>query len=191
MGFSIPRLIRIIGEGNRRISKAIRFPENFEQTFLRNASMSNSMNVNGSVTPVAFNFTATRPVLITRFVGIILDNGIQPELFGGLPALTNGVAVGAYNDNNTLQLNLFEGNVKANWEFALLSTQSTELRMGAGAQDLFKFGFNLGDNDIALFLPTNWQLRMTINDDLTGLTQFKASILAYTLRSIDDLDNFL
>lgn len=169
-------------QGMARIARVIRRPsEIISRPFLNGANL--DMNVNGSITPVDFKYTALEPTLITKLQGVIVDGGISPELFGGIPELTTGITIHAHNADGSQMADL-SGFIKANWQFSLFSAINTEITQGVGNQDLLEFGIDLAASGTTLLLETGQYLDVNINDDLTGLTQMRVSVLGYTLKSL-------
>jgi hypothetical protein len=173
--------LELMIEAQRKLSLATRLPNNIVFGALTNGG-SPAMNVNGSVTPVQFRYTATEPIVITRITGIMMDAAIAPELFGGLPELTNGMEVHFHDDKDNIILDpTFGQPIKANWQFSLFSVTAPQITAGAAVEDLFEFGVVFGQQKMGVLFPTGYYIDFTIQDDLTGLTKFQATVAGYKL----------
>jgi hypothetical protein len=140
--------------------------------FLRNGG-SEEMNVNGSVTPAAFEFSATgKTHLITHLVVHIQDGGITPTEFAGLgSALSNGLLISVYDTDGTTELlDITDGHpITDNGEFAHLQSEAPVITVpAAGDDDLHA----VIDFEGGLLLDPGQSVRVTVRDDLTAVTEF-------------------
>jgi hypothetical protein len=138
---------------------------------LRNSG-SNLMNVNGSVTPVIFDYVATQEDhLVTLSLAFESTGAIQLNNFGGLAALINGV--------------LFESNIGG------VAREIATLRNNGGLSNFFGdshqisqySGAGLGGarflltgifkTEQPLKLNPGDSIRATVRDDLSGITYFR------------------
>jgi hypothetical protein len=142
------------------------------------ASFNRNLNVNGSVTPQIYNIqvgsNATQSIDITRImISMITATAVDLLKFGDLAKLTRGCVlrrVDGYNNN------IF--NVKSNGEIANLCFDYTpyeSINPSAG-QDGAKFRYTFAGQDkhgVAVRLAPGDELQLIIQDDLTGLTEFR------------------
>lgn len=152
-------------------------PGKYFNTFLTNGG-SPYLNVDGSSTPV--NFNAAPPSgkrwYVTTISISIEDAAIQFNKFGGITALTNGVDF-KVKEGGASELTL--GNFKRNGDVYVFATN---VRLESAASDILVIHSNIWDN-----AGTTWKLdnslseyiRLTVNDDLTGLTQFVVLVRGY------------
>lgn len=147
-------------------------------------------NVNGSVTPVVFrlNSPAAGPAYhVERLIIHIGDSAMNTGAYGAVPALTNGVLVKVHNAAGTAILDLFANDAAktlTDWTHVADGAVSV-LDQGTGdeffsATILFREMFGQ-----PLLLLAGESLRITVRDDLTGLTHhhFVASGRTDQLRS--------
>jgi hypothetical protein len=140
------------------------------------------MNVNGSVTSQIF---AVSPPAGTSWhvygMDLAISDGtaMDDATFGGIPALTRGLV---FRHKDGTYKNFF--NVKSNGEFNL---RATELNYSAKAP-AGSFGMNVelafpDHNGCAILLDgdTGDEMQMIIQDDLTGLTSFRATVSGHVV----------
>lgn len=139
---------------------------------------SSDMAVDGSSTPVEFKIApgAGEEFFLDHIGLIIRDNGnLNPDNFGALTALTNGVLV-EFKIDGTDQT-VFT--IKENWEVALhFSTGGNMVGESNGFlndKNIFAGNIALTAKDITLNGDDNDELKVTIQDNLTGLTFFQMS----------------
>jgi hypothetical protein len=141
-----------------------------------------NMNVDGSVTPQIFSLKAgvNFPVnmVVTRIIVHILDQtAMDDSKFGGLPSLDRGVLIRRV-DGSIDNLVYFRNNGE-------LSQLCYDIRYDEKAPAGFysltgrlTFG-GLNKMGTAVFLGNNEDLEVLIQDDLTGLDQFKITFEGY------------
>jgi hypothetical protein len=148
------------------------------------------MAVNGAMSAAEFNLAPSRRLCLSRVNLMILDGGIQPERFGGLlGGLANGLLIEVYDEDDVLRLDLLDGlTIKRNAHFTWLSGTDAPVIAGVGDDKLpvrwslhkaFVGGFQEGADPSSstrdgLLLPAGWNLRFTVQDDLSALTEFYA-----------------
>lgn len=146
-----------------------------------------NMNVNGSVTPQIFFITPAGLSIDVDINAIhmhIEDNvAMDTSTFGGLAALTRGVLLRYTNGS---MKNLF--NIKDNGEFGHHCTLvQYDDRAPAGIYGLrvVKTFNSQSYNGVTIRLsgPSNDQLQIIIQDDLTGLMEFHAIIQGHVVQS--------
>lgn len=131
--------------------------------------------VNGSVTPAEFRFANDfdYSIDITRLIFHITDNAAMDDaLFGGIPALTRGVAVRRKNADGSYT-NYF--NIKANGQFGEIAFDKVyDSKAPAGvygftARLTFSGQEKMG---VVLRLAPGEEIQLLVQDDLTTLTSF-------------------
>ena len=139
----------------------------------------NQMNVNGSISPQVFSLTNPYPgaVDITRIIiHIMSPTPMDDALFGGITALTRGIVLrkkldpqgSEYENYWTIKTNAGIGLRAASLEY------STKAPSGYyGLLACFSFA-GMENHGIALRIDTGQSLEILIQDNLTGLSQFRA-----------------
>jgi|14BtaG_2_1085337.scaffolds.fasta_scaffold00580_8 hypothetical protein len=141
------------------------------------AGVTTNMAVDGSSTTQVFQIgpvaaASTQVVNILRIMGTMLDSTAMDDgKFGGISALTNGCVL---RHNNDVIQNIW--NVKTNADLALLCYDLRYADKAPGGQ----FGLNFrntygGQNThgVVIALQPGDTLELLVQDDLTGLDQFK------------------
>ena len=166
-------------------------PLDFAFTVAGGCSVRNQdMNVDGSITTQIFslspaNLTAGIEWDVTRVIFVLEDQtSMDSSLFGGLPALTNGIVL---RSDNSITKNVF--NVKTNGDFAAHSYDiSYDDRAPAGF-----FGLRVRTSfsgqakrgvTIRLTADTADEIQLLIQDDLTtglGLTKFHCVVQGHVV----------
>ncbi len=125
-----------------------------------------------SSTPV---FLITAPAgyeyILNRMIVKIEDaaSGFNADTYGGLTALTNGILLGHYNSSGAQDLDLLDGEpIKQNLNWARNCFDATIESFGSGT-DFFKVRWTFANAGNPLVLEPGESLRLTIQDDLTGL----------------------
>lgn len=155
---------------------------NFVYCFFRRSNGSKYMNVDGSVTPVHFDYVAPKNVHLTRVNFSLVDDDIHYGVLGGLPtALTNGILIKALDANGVgVLIDFLEGEaIRANEDFANLAGIDATVvwQPGASAGDnFFPIRWTLAKAGANLQLHTGQRIRITIQDNLTGLSHFTAMV---------------
>jgi len=148
---------------------------------------SKSMNVDGSTTPVLFDvgpkMLPTTLWDVVRVLFIIRDDAAMDSAkFGGITALTNGVVL---RKKNGTYKNIF--NVKSNGDFAERAYDIEYDDRSAPQSDYFfrcrrTFG-GQSKNGVTIRLvgAENDELQIIIQDDLTGLVDFRCVIQGHVI----------
>lgn len=156
-------------------------PGKMVSQLLENGTPSTSLAFNGSVTSDDFDFTASGETYVYKINALIVDGAQDPNKFGGLTALTNGLLVKVIDSDGTTVLHdpLDGGAIKKNADWSYLA-RHTEVVAGAG-DDEFSVDWKLEDSfGGPLKLLDGQIIRMTVQDDLTGLTEFRVMVQART-----------
>lgn len=143
------------------------------------------MNVNGAGgSPKSFDFVMTdsdESILgawITRINFVAMNAAMSADDFFGLTALSTGVTIKVYDtDLVTELLNFTPIPIKFATDFISLSGSDTNfINTQGGGDDASSIRWTLSKTGAPLFLLKGQMIRMTISDDLTGITQFRAMI---------------
>lgn len=154
-------------------------------TFLRNGPSTKEMNQNGSVTPVDFKYTAPegKRAVIERLNVEIMDNGIKMDLFGAIAALTGGLEIGVYDEQDQLLLDPTDGHPltrNGNWSF--LAGVDARIYAGAGL-DIMNVRWTISRAGAPWRLDPGHYIRFRVQDDLTAISEFHVMVQGqlYTL----------
>jgi hypothetical protein len=137
------------------------------------------------VSTIAANFDVVAPagrknLNIQRVVFQIIDGGMTLGKFGGLTALTTGCKVTVVDPDGNEQVDFLNGTtIKTNGDFNLLAGVDALVEPAAGDDSMpvrWTLTRGLGG---PLSLPTGWRLRFRVQDDLSGITTFRAMSQGY------------
>ena len=162
-------------------NKVMTLPQGFEVSSIITVSLKNAgspnLNVNGSVTPVIFEYVvpSTNCFALAEIAVVIADAAITPTKFGGIAGpLTNGITWQVVDDTNTLKCDFCpSGSIKQNFEFALATASDLSVTGGADQLMVLWRGQNYG---VTAILRAGWKVRITVRDNLTTLDAFQASV---------------
>lgn len=134
------------------------------------------LNVNGSVTPQTFEVrgTGTFEIDITRIIiSMITTTAVDLSLFGNLVALTNGIVL---RRTDTVTRNIW--NIKTNLDMLNLSFDFELFAATNPVQGIDGLGvrYTFAGQDkhgVAVRLGLDDSLELIVQDNLTGLTQFR------------------
>ncbi len=150
-------------------------------TYLRSSTDEN-MAVDGSSTAVTFDYTcpAGKRALIHRINFFIVDNAMQYGRFGGLTAgLTNGLLIKAHDADDAVLLDFLNGEtIQTNEDFTTLSGVDAIIEPTAG-DDYLPIRWTIAKSGAELHLQPGQYIRLTVQDNLTGLTKFEAMVQGY------------
>lgn len=155
------------------LNSTIILPNNaFVFDFLRNGG-SNDLAVNGSVTAQSFRYTPpTGFSFLLKDVNFVISSANNTnDKFGGIIALTNGITYKIFDkDDNLLNDFLGGATIKKNSDFNLLASSSQVL------SDVVAVNFNILNTGASIAIPPGGYVEVLVQDDLTGLTQFRVSV---------------
>ena len=143
--------------------------------YLRSAG-SNDMNVNGSITPVVFEYVIPvgKDAWIERINMSAHNANITPDTFLGLAALANGLEIKAYDDQDNLLLDFCDGEpITDVTDLANLAGIDVLIDSQGAAQDGFAVRWTLSKAGESLFMRSGSKIRVTVNDDLSTVPHFK------------------
>lgn len=170
--------------GGQYFPKVMRIPLLFQVDRLVTAHLVNSLGNTSLVgnysvaSPGIFEFITPNNAFfaIATFTLVLVDTGITPLLFGGLPALSNGMTITVVDENNVQKYNLHAGSpIKQNYEFAHIAGASYLLEQG-GAADQITLNWESAVLGLYPTMRPGWKFRVTIQDNLTGIDKLEASI---------------
>lgn len=161
------------------------YPTEVYFKFFRHASgptgsATNSMNPNAALgTPSIYELVPTTGthVILSRINFLIKDLNCSIGKFGGLAALTNGIKIEAINATGAVETDFLDSDtVKVNEDFDLLAGVDVAGIDNTKAVDAVPVRWTLtkGLNGQGLLLVPGSFLRITIQDNLSGLDSFRA-----------------
>jgi hypothetical protein len=133
------------------------------------------MNVDGSSTAQLYQMVnnRSRDVALVNTIWCLMDSNIQWDGFGGIAALTNGIEVGLFDDQGTLQLDFTDGDAWTT-NSDLCAGSISALVHPVSGPDLLSFGLNyeklLGAPPL---LHPGWSVRLSVRDNLLAIDQFR------------------
>ena len=136
------------------------------------------MNVNGSGTAVEYDYASPAPKIsfVERVHFLIQDNSIEPALFGGLAALSNGLKIEHIDTDGTTVLYDFTEDltIKKNLHFGLYAGRDVPFYSSAPASipDAVLVRWTIGKIGSPLLLKGDEIFRVTVQDDLRNLDEF-------------------
>ncbi len=156
-------------------SSGTRDPDEFIYSFFRpdnNPASSPDMDVDGSGTAVLFEVGFDFDWRLTRINLVINDNNMTSIKFGGLSALGNGLILQVVNAPGIEQIDFFDGlTIKANRDWHALAGVDANLDVSAGV-DIFDVRWTIEKAGAPMLIPANWTVRITVQDNLTGIDFF-------------------
>lgn len=141
-------------------------------SWLRESGGSREANVNGSSTPVLFEYEAPESsIFLERMIISIIDFGAHDAaLYGNGIILTNGIKVEVIEDDGSVHLDLLDGEtIKSNGDWHAVCYDYTYHDIGTG-DSIGTVRWTFGRTGEPLQLFEGEILRVTIQDDLTGLS---------------------
>ena len=157
--------------------------ELFTRLFEESGSATN-MNVDGSSTPVDFDITPPpgKAIVLDSLHFVLQGINFSPNKFGGLTALTTGVALQILEGTDVIVdfANAFR--LKNNADFSLFSEGAIQ-SFGGGADDMLKATIDFQLSGRLLLVNGIQTGRIKIQDDLTGvgLTRFECLARGYLI----------
>lgn len=162
-------------------------PRNLIVKNLQNGG-SAEMAVNGSITPVNFDYVVPEGFRFFwyRFIIMMSDGAkvFNATEFGTIPALTNGCTISIIDDQLTpaeaISVNALMGSgaFKKNADFAQLAGNDVQTLVdGRGIAARWTLSRMTGGHPT--MLPSGWGVRFTINDDLTALDEVRSCVQGF------------
>lgn len=155
-------------------------PENLLYKHLRNIAGSRELNVNGDGAAVVFGYTApgNTHVAVERLLLKMTDAAMTMAKFGGLAALSTGLAVCVTDPAGTVVLDFTDGhNVRLNDDWhSLGGTDVVTIDKPGSGDDFLAVRWTLAKCGTPLWLPPGYTFQLVVNDDLTEISSFHAFI---------------
>ncbi len=153
--------------------------------FFRDGGGSMEMAVDGSATPVEFEWENEEPIrhaVCSRLLWDILDGSPTTTKFGGIiGGLTNGVLIDLRDATGAVVLDFTDGDpIKQNHQFARMVGTDWALTIGAGV-DVVNVRWSLFKTGKELLVPPGFKLRVTVRDDLLTLDSMSVSMQGYRI----------
>lgn len=141
------------------------------------AEGTDDFNMNpGADAVFAYTVPEETEVRIARLNIAIVDGGPTLREFGGLPTLANGVLIHVMDRDGLSVLDLAGGRpLTHNADFLYLTGIDMEIVTGAGL-DVVKMRYSLFKAGANLRMKAGDEIRFTIQDDLSGLDQFRCMV---------------
>jgi hypothetical protein len=108
------------------------------------------------------------------------NNSMTMATFGGITALTNGIAIDVVDADGNSWIDLTPVTWKSNSDIAGSMYDVRIETVGSGNDALharWTYANNLGPKGI--YLPVGWKLEMTLQDDYTGLVKQKYTVQGF------------
>jgi hypothetical protein len=150
---------------------------NFTNIPLTNGG-SNEMNVDGGTTPVAF--TAAPPtnknIIVYRLLLVMEDASMSWKKFGGIAALTNGVDIKVTEDG--VERTISTDPIKTNRDYVW---NCYDVEIDSATTDVLRMRWTFSRAGTVLVLKDAFSdnFKIVINDDVTGVDYYKATIQGY------------
>ncbi len=142
------------------------------------------MNVDGSVTPVDFDINPPpdRAVVLDSLHFVLQGTNMTPSKFGGLTALTNGIALQILEGEDIVVDFAQAFRITMNADFSLFSEGAIQ-SFGAGADDMLSTTFDFQLSGRLLLMNGVETVRIKIQDDLSGgaLSRFECMARGYLI----------
>ena len=140
--------------------------------WLRESGGSRDAAVNGSITPVLFEYTSLEDTTeLTRLIVSIVDsNTFEATQYGSRILLPNGLKVELIDAQGAVILDLLDGEVihsNAEWQAMCFDWHYNSVGVG---DNVAVARWTLEKAGEPLYLKVGEKFRVTVQDDLTGLT---------------------
>jgi hypothetical protein len=130
------------------------------------------MNVDGSSTAVEYTWEPTGDEHVLKDIGFVLEtsSAMVWNKFGNITKLSNGLKIEMKSDGTYYEI----ANIKMNSCLRLAFPESHQV-----GDSTFYGQMLLGQQDVFLKTDTSDEIRVTIRDDLSGLTDFRMSVYSF------------
>lgn len=179
-GYGPENIAFVYGNGQswpKVMTTPVAYPmDGFISEYLLNGALSPNMNVNGSVTPVIFEYIVPAPFFfaLSQHNLVITGANITADKFGPLASLTNGILWQILKADNSVAYSFGSGApIKANYEFSHVAGSTIQNTGGQDQLTILWEGTRLG---ILGVLETGWKIRVTVRDNLTAIPAFQATV---------------
>lgn len=148
--------------------------------------VSNSMNVNGSGTPVRFSFvpSSSEKWYLSEITIVLLDDGtMDPTDFGAISTLTNGITLMIQKNSISYEITRIHNNIELISSFFAGGNPTSAVTSGGAfgflnTQDAY-IGRIIFENPILLNGSRSDSVYISINDNLTAIDYLIASAKLY------------
>lgn len=156
-------------------------PENHLMRHLRiNGTGSDLMMVDGSVTPVYFQYIvpAGKRAIVERILVTALGPVIRPDTFVDIPAITNGLTIDILDADDNVLLDFLDGEpLRTNFHWAMLcGNDMPMLGVSGNALDMMPVRWTLGKSGWSTEMYAGEKFSVGIHDDLTTVNYFEMFI---------------
>ena len=137
------------------------------------------LNVDGT-TPVKFDYIVINHTEdLVRLNLLSIDNANRVDRFGGLAVLTNGLKMEMIDTDNSVLVDFTNGStIKRVVDFGLFAGIDVDPadEVGGAGDDVFNIRWTFAKGGARIRVSKGMRFRITVQDDLTGLTLFHAQI---------------
>ena len=139
---------------------------------------SSEINVDGSVTPVSFiaEPNTNKNLIVYRLLLVMEDASMSWTKFGGLTALTNGVDIKVTEDGT--ERDIVTDPIKTNRDF-VWNAYDVEIDNATTSVLRMRWTFQRAGTVLTLKDAQSDNIKIVVNDDLTGISYFKATAQGY------------
>lgn len=148
-------------------------------------SGSKAMNVNGSVTPQTFSFTASQSTGVLGLMCILRDEGTTSlNKFGAITGLSNGLLIQSTLNSNTTTMATIKDNAELCTRFhfnqfgsgAILSLLGIATAEGFGNSNNIFIGFMEFNSPNVITMATSDVMQVVIQDDLRNIDVLEMAV---------------
>jgi hypothetical protein len=156
-------------------------PGHFITALLQTSGGSVEMNVDGSITPVVFEYTVPDGFKFLWERGLFTMSDAAKVMdateFGPLPALTNGVTakIVTANGGDHADFTAQFGGFKRNADFTLMAGPDVS-KIADGKGISIRWTISKATGGRPMILESGWKIRMEVNDNLTAIDQVRAVV---------------
>ena len=157
-----------------RVTKNPFLPENFLFEYLKDSG-DPEMNVDGTVAKIyEYVVPADKALVIARLNILMVDATIEPDKFGGLAALTNGLTIEALSPSDAVLKDYCNGvPIKATSEFIALAGEGFQVDKQGAALDQLAVRWTLAKAGNEVLMTEGYKFRVTVQDNLSTITKFR------------------
>ena len=174
---------REFGHAEVKVSPRVSTPAQLlnDQLSLNGGSTAYLLNVDGSSSSITsqkvfrYIVPAAKELLLEELLFEITDAAVEPGSFGGIAALTTGCGLSLRTSTGGILRDLAPRKLKKNTDFLLLGG-GLDIEIGT-TEDIVIARYNLADtHGFITTLSSGQYVEMVIDDDLTGLSNFEATV---------------
>lgn len=147
--------------------------------FLRDSGNSPALNVNGSITPVRFEYVVPegRELYAERLNFEFINTGMKPDNFAGVASLTNGLLIEARDESDAVLIDYTDGEgIKNMTEFSPLAGVDANITGGGGTPDGLAVRWTISKSGAPTYLTAGQKFVLTVMDDLSTITQGRSML---------------